>query len=136
MAAKTRAGGEARTPRIEIAPAPGGRPPAYHPRHCARVQELGALGYSRAQIAADIGVARQTLGDWEDAHPDFGAAMERARDLELAWWEHAGQQGMFLTGFSTTAWGLQVRNRFPEAYRDKKELDVTVTHEDALEQLA
>ena len=108
---------------VEITPPKMGRPTSYDPDYCDRVKELGAKGYSRAQIAADIGVARQTLYDWEQAHPEFLDSMRRAKDLELAWWEHAGQRGMFMKSFSAAAWGLQARNRFPREYRDQREID-------------
>lgn len=120
------ADGKADLPAIEILPPATGRPTSYDPAFCERVQELGGLGYSRAQIAADLGVSRETTYNWEKVHPEFLDAMTRARDLALAWWEHAGQRGMFMTGFSANAWGLQVRNRFPEDYREKREVDSTV----------
>lgn len=108
---------------IEILPPAVGRPTKYDPDYCQRVQELGGRGYSRAQIAADLGVARDTLYQWERRHKDFAVAMRLARDLSLAWWEHAGMRGMFHSGFSANAWGLQMRNRFPEDYRDRRDVE-------------
>lgn len=102
-----------------------GRPTDYRSEHCARVIELGRLGKSRAQIAADLDISRQTLDNWQTANPEFLEAMTRARDLSLAWWETAGQEGIFERSFNAQAWGLQVRNRFPEDYRDKHELHHT-----------
>lgn len=102
-----------------------GRPTDYRSEHCARVIELGRAGKSRAQIAAVLDISRQTLDNWQAAHPEFLEAMTRAKDLSLAWWETAGQEGIFERSFNATAWGLQVRNRFPEDYRDKTELHHT-----------
>ena len=98
----------------------GGRPSDYDPSFCAIVIECGEKGYSRAQIAAYIGICRKTLHNWEQEYPEFLHATTQAKDLALAWWEHAGQKGMFMTGFSANAFGLQMRNRFPEDYRDFK----------------
>lgn len=121
---------------IEIIPPKRGRPTSYDPAYCDAVIDLGAKGKSRAQIAASLSVCRSTLANWEKQHEDFLVAMTRAKDLELAWWEEAGQRGMFMTGFSANAFGLQIRNRFPADYQDKKIQDVNLTtHEQALEKL-
>lgn len=81
---------------------------------------LGREGKSRAQIAATLDQARQTLHDWEKAHPAFLDAMKRAHDLALAWWEDQGQQGIWSSPMSRTlnaaAYGLQMRNRFSAEY--------------------
>lgn len=121
---------------IEIIPPKVGRPTNYDPAYCEQVIELGAKGKSRAQMAAHIGCSRQTMSEWEAKHPEFADATTRARDLALAWWEQAGQVGMFMKGFNANAFSLQIRNRFPEDYRDKKDHEVNLTtHEQALEKL-
>tara|TARA_R110000868_G_scaffold936_3_gene7142 strand:- start:8420 stop:9016 length:597 start_codon:yes stop_codon:yes gene_type:complete len=98
-----------------------GRPTDYRPEHCATVIALGREGKSRAQIAAALDQARQTLHDWEKAHPEFLDAMRRAHDLALAWWEDQGQLGIWSSPMSrtlnSTAYGLQMRNRFPDDYK-------------------
>jgi hypothetical protein len=108
-----------------------GRPTDYKPSMCELVEELGKAGKSRAQIAAALDVAIKTTREWEEVHPEFRSAMSRARDYALAWWEEAGQAGMFMMGFNATAWSLQVRNRFPDDYRDRREVEHsgTVQHE-------
>lgn len=111
-----------------------GRPTDYKPEYCELVQELGMKGWSLAQIAAYLGHGRKTLYNWMDEHEEFLHAITQAHDLALAWWEHAGQNGMFMTSFSANAWGLQVRNRFSKDYQDKRELAVT-GHEDAIDKL-
>ncbi len=97
-----------------------GRPPAYRPEHCDRVIELGDQGKSRAQIAAKLNVARETLANWEKAYPEFLGAMKRAHDLALAWWEDQGQEGIWSKPAKKTlnaaAYGLQMRNRFSAEY--------------------
>ena len=103
-----------------------GRPPKYDPAMCEVVVELGAEGKSVAQICADIriDVAISTFYEWVKTHPDFSEAVTRAKNLSLAWWEDAGQRGMFLGGggFNANAYSLQIRNRFPTDYSDRKDL--------------
>lgn len=98
----------------------GGRPTDYRPEHCSRVIELGREGKSRAQIAAALDVARETISNWEKAHPEFLGAMTRAHDLALAWWEDQGQTGIWSSPMSRSlnaaAYGLQMRNRFQAEY--------------------
>lgn len=96
-----------------------GRPTDYRPEMCDTVIECGHMGYSRAQIARALDVAVSTLADWEAVHPEFAAAMTRAHDLALAWWEDAGQRGITMGSFfNAAAFGLQLRNRFPKHYRN------------------
>lgn len=110
-----------RKPKRQPAPttpkSKGGRSTDYRPELCGQVIELGKQGKSRAQIAATLGHSRQTLYDWEKAHPKFLDAMQRAHDLALAWWEDQGQNGIWAgKQFNAAAYGLQMRNRFRDEY--------------------
>ena len=100
------------------------------------VVDCGKDGYSRAELAAELGIAIQTLHNWEAAHPEFLEATTRARDLALAWWNRQGSKGIWAKSFNAAAYRLQVMNRFPRDWRDRQE--VVVSNLDALsdEQLA
>jgi hypothetical protein len=104
-----------------------GRPTDYNPGYCQRVIELGREGKSKAQIAADLDVARQTLDNWAAAHSEFLDALTRARDLAQAWWEDKGQDGLEKTGFNASLWAKQVSCRFREDYTEKSELKADIT---------
>lgn len=101
------------------------RPTDYREEFCDKAVDLGERGKSRAQIARDLGVTRQTLANWEQAHPEFLDAMTQARELALAWWEDQGQEGIWSEAGGRTlnanAYRLQVTNRFPDDWRDKQE---------------
>ena len=94
-----------------------GRPSKYDVAYCDRVVELGRQGKSRAQIAAAIGVSRNTLDNWAEQHPEFLSAIKDAHDLALAWWEEAGQLGMQRRDFNASMFIFQVVNRFRGDYR-------------------
>lgn len=111
-----------------------GRPSKYDPAFCAEVVECGTKGMSRTQIAGWLNVRRATLANWEAEFPEFLAAMQHAQELAMNWFETAGQRGMFMKGFQPATWSLQMRNRFPEHYRDEKTLNVR-SHEEALDAL-
>jgi transcriptional regulator with XRE-family HTH domain len=106
---------------IKIKSHPGGRPTKYSPTWCDEVILLGERGYSRAQIAAEIGVFRDAINEYEAQYPEFSDAMKRANERSLAWWEQAGRAGMFMKGFSAAAYSLQMRNRFRGEYTDETE---------------
>jgi hypothetical protein len=100
-----------------------GRPSKYKPEYCEQALELGKAGKSKAQIAARLGVSRPTLDAWTEEHPEFLYAVNRARDLALAWWEDQGQDGLTADKFNATAFIFQVKNRFRDDYRDKHEVE-------------
>lgn len=95
-----------------------GRPTDYLPEYCEQVLQLGRAGKSVAQIAAALDVAKQTIYDWQDKHPEFLDAMRKARDLSQSWWEDQGQNGLEKSGFQSSLWAKQVSCRFPDDYRE------------------
>ena len=102
-----------------------GRPTDYRPEHCELVIQLGQEGKSHAQISAALGVSRQTLYDWQAAHPEFLDAIKYARDLAQAWFENIGQINMVAPtqGFSASLWAKQVSCRFADDYTDKQKVE-------------
>lgn len=105
---------------------PPWRPSEYDPAYCEKVMEWGRQGKSRAWICAEIGVVRNTLKNWEAAHPDFLIAMEYAKLAEQQWWEDAGQGGMVMPGFGASVWSRSMAARFPDDWREKSEQDVNL----------
>ena len=102
-----------------------GQPTKYLPEHCERVQELGKEGCSLAEMALDLDIAWSTLQLWAKTHPEFSAAMDRARKLALGWWEKQGRKGIWAgKEFNAQAYRLQVMNRFPDTWRDTREIQL------------
>ena len=95
-----------------------GRPSDYDPEFCDFVLDMGRAGKSKAQMAAGLGISRQTLWKWSETHPEFADALKEASDLALAWWETAGQINMTRQGFNATAYIFQMKNRFRDDYAD------------------
>ncbi len=116
-----------------------GRPTDYRPEYCEQVIELGRDGKSVAQIAAELGVCRNTLNNWADAHPEFLTAFTRARDLSLAWWEGTAQSNLATSGFNASLWSRSMAARFPADYTERNQTEMTakiaVSHEEWLESL-
>lgn len=107
----------------EEAARPVGRPTAYDAAFCDEVVEHGAKGLGRAEIAFELGVCRQTIVNWEGAHPEFLDAMRRANDASLAWWERQSREGLTMgSNFNAGLWGKAMGGRFPaEPYRERVE---------------
>lgn len=103
---------------------PRGRPSEYDPAFCKTVVQLGKAGKSRAEIASALDCSRQTLANWEAAHPDFMDALRRAKDEELAWWEGKARTGLTQgSGFNASLWAKSMSGRFPsEPYRERVQL--------------
>lgn len=109
----------------------GGRPTSYDPAFCERVLELGEQGASYVEIAHELGVVRQTLHNWEDAHPEFLDAITRAREASQVWWEKQGRAGLTAERFNASVWSRSMAARFPDDWRESKQVEhkggVTIT---------
>jgi len=102
-----------------------GRPTVYRREMCDRIQELGAEGYSVAEMAADIGVTRKTMYQWAEEKPEFCDAFTRAKELSLSWWEAQARLGLYnRDGVSLNAslWSRSMAARFPADYTEKRDL--------------
>ncbi len=105
---------------------PGGRPSLYSAEYCELVIDLGRQGKSKAQMAAHIGVARNTLDNWAADFPEFLSALDRARDYAMAWWEDQAQSGIWAgKAFNAQAWSRSMAARFPADYRENSKLELS-----------
>jgi len=102
---------------------PAGRPTGYNPDYCPQVVELGKQGMSKAEIASELGIAKQTLYNWAEAHPEFMDALKSANSFAQAWWEKQGRIAAFggTPGFNSTAYIFTMKNMFGDDWRDKVE---------------
>lgn len=103
----------------------GGRPTLYDPAYCERVIEWAKDGMSLVEIAAEIGVVRQTLYDWEEAHPEFLDALTRARLECQAWWERQGRTNLLTQGFNHSLWAKNMGCRFKGDWTEKTQTELT-----------
>jgi len=99
------------------------RPSDYDPAFCDQVIKLGKTGASKAEMAAELGVVRQTLDNWCEQHPEFLDAIKQAVSWSQAWWEKQGRIATFggTDGFNATAFIFNMKNRFPADWKDKVE---------------
>lgn len=100
---------------------PAGRPTTYDPAYCERVIELGMEGKSEVQIAVALGVPRANLHYWKNEHPEFLAALTRAKECEQAWWEDKGMSGLDADKFNSAVWSKSMSARFRDEYTERRE---------------
>lgn len=124
-------------------PSLGGRPSKYLPEYCDRVIQFCEVGYSLTAFAASIGVARRTLHNWADAHPEFADACEIAHAHACRWYERCLRQVAAGNGGpgAATAAMFGVKNFGAIDFQDKRQLEHVgqvdhrmMTYEQALEE--
>ncbi len=113
-----------------------GRPTDYRKEYCERLIEMGNLGYTKAMMARDLGVARMTLDNWASDHPEFLDALTRARDLSLAFMEEKGLAGLDMAGFNSSLYAKLMAGMFPGDYSEHKKVEVTGKDGQPLQQIA
>lgn len=107
-----------------------GRPTDYRPEYCERVIEMGRAGCSVVEMASAIGVARATLeARWTEAHPEFRAALQLARECSQSWWESIGREHLVMPKdagtFQASVWSRSMAARFPRDWRENKGVELT-----------
>lgn len=100
---------------------PGGRPSDYDPAFCADVIEYMKAGYSKTAAAGLLGVTKQTLLNWCDAHPEFFDAVKRGEVLRTAKLE--GDLLGASDGPTVTSRIFALKNAAPDEWRDKREVE-------------
>lgn len=99
-----------------------GRPTKYTKSMSQRVIELMSEGASLAEVAADIGVSRETMNRWskDDEKPEFCDAIKKGVELSEAWWLSEGRTSLRDNHFNHVLWYMNMKNRF--GWRDKNEV--------------
>ncbi len=127
---------------------PGGRPTDYKPAYAEGAKTLAKLGATDAEIADVYGVNVATIYRWKLAHPEFcealkvgkeeaDARVERSLYQRALGYEHEAVKIFMPAGATepvyapyiekyppdTTAAIFWLKNRRPDEWRDKQEID-------------
>lgn len=130
-----------------------GAPSKYLPSMCKIAEEAAGQGLINPEIAAKLGITRETLNVWMHEKPDFSDAVKRGKEIadarverslyELAMgYEYDAERPMTVgtgKGFSeieiakfreklppnATAIIFWLKNRKPKEWRDKQEIGLT-----------
>jgi hypothetical protein len=113
-----------------------GRPTLYDPSFCQKAIDIMKNGGSRNSVAAELGVIRETLSEWEKKYLDFSDAMKIAQTLSEQWWEKHALENLHNRDFNTKLWDINMQNRFKWSRREQTDATVTIkSHEDMLKEL-
>ena len=105
--------------------APVGRPSSYKPAYRDLVIEHMSEGASLTSFAAEIGVARSTINEWMEHHPEFSEAVKIAKGKCAAWWERLGRANAVSGNGNATLVIFGLKNMAAEDWREKNEQTVT-----------
>lgn len=128
----------------------GGRPTRYKSEYADMAYKIALLGCTDEELGEVFGVSEQTINNWKSRHKEFSLALTRGKmlaDAEVAeklfhrakGYSHEAvkifnQQGEeMIVPYTehyppdTQAASLWLRNRQPAKWRDKQEIDATVT---------
>lgn len=104
---------------------PAGRPSKYDPSYCDDLEDHFAQGLSYESFAGVVGVSKQTLYDWEKAHPEFLDAKKASEAKSQLVWEKR------LAALATTGEGnataiiFGLKNRASDSWRDVKATEIS-----------
>lgn len=113
---------------------PRGRPTKFKPDYCDLLLSHMKEGLSFESFGGVAGVSKQTLYDWEKAHPDFLDAKNRGESASRLYWEKVGRDGLYnetikdgdgmtvTRSINATIWIFNMKNRFN--WRDKSEVEI------------
>lgn len=101
---------------------PAGRPTKYNPDFCEVVVEVGRKGGWVSEMAEACDVHRSTFPEWEAVHPEFSAALARAKQKAQAWFEKKGRKGLEADKFNSALWAKQMSARHRDEYTERREL--------------
>src|SRR4029077_4616113 len=98
-------------------------PSLYRPEYVEELLEFCAQGFSLTAFAGKIGVARSSINEWANAHPEFSEALSRAKARRALCWEeqalNVAREGGTSSRATMIIFGL--KNHNSDDYRDKTE---------------
>jgi DNA-binding XRE family transcriptional regulator len=102
-----------------------GAPTLYRSEMDEHARKLCLLGYTDAQLGVFFGVTEQTINNWKIEHPSFFESIKSGKDIadcEVV----DSLRNRALNG-DTTASIFWLKNRQPRNWRDKQDIEMTVT---------
>lgn len=102
---------------------PAGRPTKYDPDYCDMVIDHMRDGASLTSFAGSIMVARSTINEWIDNHPEFSEAVKIGKALCASWWENVNR-GLATGGQgNATSCIFGLKNMAPDDWVDRKAVE-------------
>lgn len=102
-----------------------GRPSDYDPAYCDLLAEHYRDGYSFESFGGVVGVSKQTLYNWCEAHPEFLDAKKTYETASQLAWEKRLRSLATSGEGNATAIIFGLKNRAPDNWRDVKATELT-----------
>ena len=104
-----------------------GRPTKYDPTFCQEVVELGAQGYTKEEMCAELKFTMSTMHEWCKLHSDFSNAVKESVHLAQAYMERKAREALDkpTSAFNHSLWSKIVQCRFPHVYRDVERKEIS-----------
>lgn len=122
----------------ELKPTNSGYDPAIHPK---QIEDCLARGMTKAMAARELGVCVRTVRNWELRHPEFLAAVESGSAhadsvvQEALWKVSTGyKNGEVYYPPNITGMIFWLKNRRPDEWRERKEINVTMRYSEMTEE--
>ena len=100
-----------------------GRPSKYNEAYDSLIIEEMSQGKSIAAFAAEIGVARSTIQEWEKQYPTFSVALKTGKAKCAAWWEERIRAIVKGETGNVTAAIFGLKNMAAEDWKDKHDVE-------------
>ena len=97
------------------------------------LQDWARMGLTDEQIAHNMGISRSTLSDYKVKYPIISDTLKKGKDVIDIQVENALLKSA-LEG-SNTAQIFWLKNRRPDRWRDKRDVDVTTSQIDKLDDI-
>lgn len=98
-----------------------GRPTKYEPEWMnAKIVELMKGGRSKTQVAAALGINRDSLYEWCKNNTEFSDTMKWGETLSQSWWEDRLIDAVYDKDINMRALEINVKNRFRDHWGDRQ----------------
>lgn len=101
-----------------------GQPTKYKPEYCQQLEKHMGLGYSFEAFASKLDVDRQTLYNWCVMHPEFKEAKDKGTEKSRYRLERNLMRTARTGKGNVIASLFMLKNRFPNEWRDRKEVEL------------
>lgn len=104
-----------------------GAPSKYKDEFCQMLISHMTDGFSYESFAGKIGVAIQSLYNWEEQHQDFLEAKEKGFEKSRLFWEGIGIDIARDGIGNATAYIFNMKNRFKKQWSDSTEQNINIS---------
>lgn len=100
-------------------------PTKYTKDMAGKLSKFGNDGEGVVEACKMLEISKETFYEWGRVHPEFSDAIKSFKLNSQVWWEKGGREGTFgmIPGYNANSYSLQMRNRFPDDWRDKQDHD-------------